>query len=259
MIGHTDSLADWFHNHPRVAVALSGGCDSALVLHSAVRSGAQVLACMVQSQFQPAFEREDAMRLARDMGVQLAVIPCDILALPVVVNNPVDRCYHCKKAIFQAIVNHAGANGFACVVDGSNASDNPDERPGMRALEELGVQSPLRACGLTKQDVRALSREAGLFTWNKAANACLATRIPPGHSITAAMLERIEQAEDSLRQLGFDDVRVRWFHEAARVQLPEAQFARAVAMRPQICAALQRHFDTVLLDLVPRQTTCPLP
>ena len=137
-------------------------------------------------------------------------------------------------------------------MDGTNASDDAGDRPGMRALEELEVLSPLRLCGIAKADVREYSRRAGLFTWDKPAYACLATRIPAGTPIEADVLRRVEGAEGALFDLGYSDLRVRVFHGAARLQLPSAQLERAARERESVRAALAPYFETVLLDLKDR-------
>src|SRR5699024_2924376 len=147
----------------------------------------------------------------------------DILADETVAANPPDRCYHCKRRIFSAIASAAAADGYTLLLDGTNASDDAGDRPGMRALWELSVRSPLRECGLTKPEIRWLSREAGLFTWDKPAYARLATRVPAGERLTAEKLENTERAEDFLFSLGFTDFRVRLFNGAARLQLPAEQ------------------------------------
>ena len=136
--------------------------------------------------------------------------------------------------------------------DGTNASDDGADRPGMKALAELGVRSPLREAGLSKPEIRRLSREAGLFTHDKPAYACLATRVPTGTPITPGLLEKTERAENALFSLGFTDFRVRFFCGAARIQLPEGQLSRALLARQAILDALSPDFDAVLLDLRPR-------
>ena len=138
------------------------------------------------------------------------------------------------------------------LLDGTNASDNAGDRPGMRALRELEVRSPLRECGLTKEEVRHRSREAGLFTWNKPAYACLATRIPTGTPITKEDLDRVERAECALEALGFRDFRVRLFHGAARLQVTGEQLPLALEKQAELRAALWSDFSDVLLDLAPR-------
>ena len=166
--------------------------------------------------------------------------------------NPADRCYYCKRNIFSRILEAAGEDGYSLILDGTNASDRADDRPGMRALKEMEVRSPLRECGLTKAMIRELSREAGLFTWNKPAYACLATRIPEGTEITEELLTMTEQAEDYLFSLGFTDFRVRMVKNGfAGLQFPEDQIGRAFEMRQQISAKLKDSFGytKVLLDL----------
>ena len=141
------------------------------------------------------------------------------------------------------------------VTDGTNASDRPDDRPGMRAMGELGVLSPLRICGISKRRVRELSSEAGLFTAEKPSYACLATRIPTGVAITRGALECVERAEDALRALGFSDLRVRLAGDSARLELPEGQLALAVELRGEILSALKPMFGHVVLDLDGRKNT----
>ena len=245
-------LRAFFDGHPRLALAFSGGTDSAYLLYAALECGCDVRAFYAQSPFQPAFEREDALRMAEQLGAALTVVPLDVLSVEAVRKNPADRCYHCKQAIFSALLDAARQLGYRGIMDGTNASDDANDRPGMRALKELSVLSPLRLCGVTKAQVREYSREAGLFTWNKPAYACLATRIPALTPITEEMLQRVEGAETALSKLGFTDLRVRVFHDAARLQLPGAQLTRAVERRDEIRAALSAWFETVLLDLKER-------
>ncbi|MBQ9720666.1 MAG: ATP-dependent sacrificial sulfur transferase LarE, partial [Oscillospiraceae bacterium] len=235
--------------NPRPALAFSGGVDSAYLLYAAHRAGAEVRAYYVSSAFQPQFELEDAKRLAGSLSVPLTVLSVDILSNRTVTANPSDRCYHCKKAIFSAILAAAEADGHTPVLDGTNASDQVSDRPGMRALRELGVRSPLRECGLTKPEVRRLSREAGLFTWDKPAYACLATRIPTGTAITRADLARTERAERFLAGLGFTDFRVRMLGDAAKLQLPASQLSALLAQRETILPELKKDYSDVLLDL----------
>ncbi len=168
--------------------------------------------------------------------------------------NPADRCYYCKQAIFNGILAAAHADGYALVLDGTNASDDAGDRPGMRALREFSFRA-LAAAGMRTRQRRdsAAFKEAGLFTWNKPAYACLATRIPTGQPITAELLSRIEQAEDALFSLGFSDFRVRVFSGCARLELKEEQMSRAIELRGKILAALGGQFSGVLLDLVERK------
>ena len=243
-------LKDFFDAHPRLALAFSGGVDSAYLLYAARACDCDVEPFYAQSAFQPEFERRDAARMAAQLKVPLNVVPLDVLAVEAVRANPANRCYYCKQAIFTALLAAARAKGYDAVMDGTNASDDAGDRPGMRALEELAVLSPLRLCGITK--VRAYSRQAGLFTWDKPAYACLATRIPTGTPITGEDLARVEGAEMALFNLGFADFRVRLFHGAARLQLPAAQMADAIVRRDEIRKALAPWFDTIMLDLKDR-------
>ena len=245
-------LREFFQAHPKLALAFSGGADSAYLLSAAVKYGADIRAYYVRSAFQPRFELVDAGRLASQLGAALTVIDADVLSRAEVASNPPDRCYHCKRIIFLAIAKQAEKDGYPVLIDGTNASDDADDRPGMRALEELGVLSPLRMCGLTKEEIRRRSRQAGLFTWDKPAYACLATRIPAGEAITGEKLERTERAEDFLFSLGFTDFRVRAMGDAARLQVPAAQLEQLVNHRTDIVRELKKHYSSVLLDMEAR-------
>ena len=243
------NLEMFFQKYPKVALAFSGGVDSAYLLYAALQSGAQVRAYYVKSAFQPQFELDDARRLAEQCHADLCVLELDVLADSQVTANPANRCYYCKKRIFTAIQEAARRDGFSVLLDGTNASDDAGDRPGMRALTELDVRSPLRECGLTKEEIRRLSKETGLFTWNKPAYACLATRIPSGTVITAGALWTTETAENFLFSLGFTDFRIRMTGKTAKIQLPENQLERAIALRKEIVGELKNYYDAVVLDL----------
>lgn len=243
------TLTEFFHENQKAAIAFSGGVDSAYLLYAALQSGADVRAYYVKSAFQPQFELDDARRLAETLSADMRVLDVDILADETVAANPPDRCYHCKRRIFSAIASAAAADGYTLLLDGTNASDDAGDRPGMRALRELSVRSPLRECGLTKPEIRRLSREAGLFTWDKPAYACLATRVPAGERLTAEKLESTERAEDFLFSLGFTDFRVRLFNGAARLQLPAEQLPRLLERRAEILSELKKTYSAVVLDL----------
>ena len=224
------TLKDFFEQVPKAAAAFSGGTDSAFVLWAARKYGCDIHAYYVKTAF--------------DM---------DILSVPEAEENGPERCYYCKWAIFTCLREAAQAGGYSVILDGTNASDDAGDRPGMRALRELEVRSPLRECGLTKAEVRKRSEEAGLFTWKKPAYACLATRIPTGTRIRTRDLERVEQAENAMSELGFRDFRVRLHGDGARIQVTGEQMQIAFEKRKQICDKLGRLFPAVLLDLDERK------
>lgn len=155
--------------------------------------------------------------------------------------------------LFEAIAQAAAKDGYQLLLDGTNASDEEGDRPGMRALRELQVRSPLRECGLTKERIRSLSKEAGLFTWDKPAYACLATRIPAGEVITERKLMDTEASETYLFSLGFRNFRVRRMKDAARLQVPASQLEKALLMRKEILSELKKYYKAVLLDLEVRE------
>lgn len=243
------TLHSFFAENPRVALAFSGGVDSAYLLYAAKSAGADVTAYYVKSAFQPEFELRDAQRLADELSARMTVLELDVLCDSTVTANPPDRCYHCKKRIFTAIAEAAKHDGYDMLIDGTNASDDAADRPGIRALRELSVRSPLRECGITKQQVRAFSREAGLFTWDKPAYACLATRIPTGEVITAENLGKTEQAEGFLEALGFRDFRVRLMGGSAKLQVRAEQLPLLMEKRNEILAGLKPLYSDILLDL----------
>ena len=173
----------------RYGLAFSGGCDSSFLLAALVRAGIDVKAYLVRTAFQAPFELEDARRVARETGADFEVVEADILACAAVRSNPPDRCYHCKRFIFSAILDAMARDGRTVLLDGTNASDDPARRPGFRALDELRVVSPLRQAGFMKDAVRAASRAMGLSTADKPSFSCYAVRVPAGVELTAAALE----------------------------------------------------------------------
>lgn len=243
------TLLAFFKENPKAALGFSGGVDSSYLLYAGVQAGADIHPYYIKTAFQPQFELDDAERLCAQLGVPLTVLELDVLKNEAVTANPPDRCYHCKTALFGALSAQALADGYTLLLDGTNASDDAGDRPGMRALKELHVCSPLRECGLTKAEIRRLSREAGLFTWDKPAYACLATRIPSGDAITAEKLLATERAEAFLFSLGLTDFRVRNYRGAARLQFPEAQLNAVLAHRVEILQELKKDYPAVLLDL----------
>lgn len=245
-------LREFFTQHPKAAVAFSGGTDSAFLLYFAAKQGCDVHAYFIKTLFQPDFELEDARKLADELRVPFTVVEIDALCNPDVVRNDAKRCYYCKTALFTQLWKSARSDGYELLLDGTNASDSVDDRPGMQALLELGVRSPLRECGLTKPEIRRLSKEAGLFTHDKPAYSCLATRIPTGTPLDRDALERVEAGERALFALGFSDLRVRKLGGTAKIQLTAAQLVRAAELHDKIGKALSPYFDTILLDLKPR-------
>lgn len=241
-------LREFFAQHPKTALAFSGGADSAYLLYAGLSCGAEVRAYYVKSPFQPEFELRDAVRLCRELGAELTVIPLELLTMPAIAANPPERCYHCKKLIMGAVKARAGEDGLQTVIDGTNFSDDAGDRPGMRALCEGGILSPLRECSLTKPEIRRLSREAGLFTWDKPAYACLATRIPTGEEITAEKLQKAERAEEQLFEMGFKDFRVRLRGDSALLQFAREELPEASLRLEEIEGRLSGLFPTVRLD-----------
>ena len=248
----TMTIDEFFRKNTKVALAFSGGVDSAYLLYAAMKAGADIRAYYVKTAFQPQRELNDAIRLAQELGAPLKILSADVLSLPSVASNPPDRCYHCKLLIMSTILQAAADDGYSMLIDGTNASDDVSDRPGMRALAEMNVRSPLRECLLTKDEIRKRSREAGLFTWDKPAYACLATRIPSGEPIDSGKLCRTENAEELLSSLGFCDFRVRYFSGCARIQIRKEQFPLMLEHRDAVMKGLKELYKAVLLDLEAR-------
>ncbi len=244
-----ETIKDFFEKNPQVAIAFSGGVDSAYLLYAAVTYGKDVTAYFVKTEFQPIFELEDAKRLAEELGARMKILELSSLADKDVKANGPKRCYYCKRVIFSEIIKAASRDGYSVLLDGTNASDDVNDRPGMQALKELSVKSPLRECGLSKSEIRRLSKEAGLFTWDKPAYACLATRIPTGSEIFREDLEITEAAEGFMAHMGFTDFRIRKIGDTARIQLPESQLEQLIAHRQELLSELKKYYKCITLDL----------
>ncbi|MFA6356134.1 MAG: ATP-dependent sacrificial sulfur transferase LarE [Candidatus Omnitrophota bacterium] len=237
----------------RVAVAFSGGADSSFLLRLLrdAHGRGNVLAVTVWSEFAPKAEIDEAARFVRSLGVKHSVVKVKLLSDPKIKANTPLRCYYCKKRIFAAIKKEAARNGYNVVVDASNRDDRKDYRPGRLALKELGILSPLESAGMTKADIRALSKKIGLSTWDKPANACLATRISTGEPITAEKLDSIDAAESILRKAaGLKMVRVRRHGDIARIEVPCADIKKLLGMSAHIIKKLNSFgFRHVTVDL----------
>lgn len=212
------------------AIAYSGGVDSTLLLACAHEAlGERAVAFTARSSVIPARELEGARALCSARGWEQVVFDVDPLGNPDLANNPRDRCYHCKSTMLARLAQLAHAHGIDAIAEGTNTSDLSVYRPGERAVSEAGVLSPLAACGLSKDDVRRLSRRLGLPTWDKPSSPCLLTRLPYDHPVTAELLARADAAERFLADAGISPVRVRCYGDLARIEVEPAQFARLAA------------------------------
>ncbi len=235
-----NKLIEILRSTGKLAVAFSGGVDSAFLVYAAQEAlGKNVLAVTVTTQSYPQHEAEDAAKILKACGVCHTELAIDQLAIPGFCENGAERCYYCKRALFTAIIAEAEKHGIKCVADGANTDDENDYRPGMRATKELGILSPLRSAGFSKQDIREASKALGIFTWNKPSYACLASRIPYGEEITAEKLAMVEKAEQALLDMGFKEMRVRCHGKIARIEVAGDDFARAAAKRQEIAAAVK--------------------
>jgi uncharacterized protein len=240
-------------SYPSVLVAFSGGVDSAYLAWAATRElGPSVLCITADSPSYPDHHRQLALRIAREFALRHEFVATAELERPEYRANPVNRCYFCKHELYTTLTALARQRGVAVIVDGSNADDRGDYRPGRKAAREFGVKSPLDAAELTKDDIRELSRRAGLPTWDEPASACLSSRIPYHSEVTDGKLRMIEQAEDALRSIGFRVCRVRHHDTLARLEIGRDEMARA--LDPDVRARIVRElralgYQHVTIDL----------
>ncbi|NLG85317.1 MAG: ATP-dependent sacrificial sulfur transferase LarE [Firmicutes bacterium] len=232
-------------------IAYSGGVDSTfLAVVAREVLGERALAVTAVSPTYSRRELDEAKEMAARFGLRHLVVETDEFGDPRFLANPPDRCYYCKRALFQRLRRIADEEGLEAVLDGANLDDLADHRPGHRAARELGVRSPLQEAGLSKEEIRRYSRELGLPTWDKPAYACLASRLPYGTRITAEALARIEGAEAYLRSLGLREVRVRDHHPVARIEIGRGEMEAAWRHRAEIAAHLHAlGYPYVTLDL----------
>ena len=246
-----DSLKKTLKSLESVVIAYSGGVDSTFLSKVAFDVlGDNALAVTAKSETYPRSEFEEAIKFAGEMGVKHEAIVSEELDIPEFSDNPVNRCYYCKKELFAKLKETAKERGFKHVVDGSNYDDLDDYRPGMQAVEELGVRSPLKEAGMTKDDIRELSKRMGLPTWDKPSFACLSSRFPYGNKITREKLTAVGEAEIFLRNLGIRQLRVRHHDKIARVEVAEEDMETLFRHREQIVEKLKElGYNYVTMDL----------
>lgn len=238
----------------KVLVAYSGGVDSTFLLHSAIKTLGEtnVLAVIARSPTYPEVEVEAAHLMCEELGGYFQLIDTDEFADEKFLANTKERCYFCKKELFAKLKMIAEENGIKFVADGSNVDDLADFRPGNKAKEELGIKSPLQEAGLTKEDIRQLSKEAGLVTWDKPSMACLASRVPYGTRLTTEILEKVRHGEKFLKECGFKQTRVRHHHPIARIEVGQDELGKM--MEEEMIKAVNKQFEElgyvyVTLDL----------
>lgn len=246
-------LQDILRSYDKVAIAFSGGVDSSLLSYVAHKClGDNAVAITADAPVVPRSEFSDAKAFCLQYGIKQVVCKPNPFCEEEVRFNAPNRCYVCKKVIFGSLYEEAGNLGIKTIADGSNLDDLGDYRPGLKALEELHVKSPLREAGFTKADIRDLSRELGLPTWNKQSNACLATRFPYGCEITTEKLQLVDKAESELSGMGFSQLRVRVHGDIARIEVPAHQMGTILQDENRIAIVSKLKalgFSYVTLDL----------
>ena len=246
-------LKELLRSFGSVVIAFSGGADSAYLAYVAsVALGERALAVTGDSSSYPTFQRELAYQITAEYGIRHEIILTEEFEDLNYISNPPNRCYYCKSELYTKLDKLARARGLEVICDGTNADDVGDYRPGRQAARELGVRSPLLECGMTKSDIRELSRRAGLATWNEPASACLSSRVPYGQVVTIEKLSMVDKAEIELKKLGFRQVRVRHHGDVARIEVAEEELGRALdpEMARRMSAALKAlGFKYVTLDL----------
>ncbi|MGI5925926.1 MAG: ATP-dependent sacrificial sulfur transferase LarE [Thermacetogeniaceae bacterium] len=246
-----ESLRKRIKNYEKAVIAFSGGVDSTFLLMVAVQElGDRVLAVTLDSVLVPRQEIEEAQRIARFLGANHKIVTMNPLEIPGVRENPPERCYYCKRYLFGALCDLASKKGYRAVLDGTNKDDQSDYRPGMKALMELGIFSPLLEEGIIKDEIRQFLRTAGLSNWNRPGAACLASRIPYGEEITTDKLKMIEEAEAYLNSIINGQLRVRWHQGIARIEAPVDAFPVILEHREEITDNIKKAgFSYVTLDL----------
>lgn len=245
-------LGEVLQSMNKVVVAFSGGVDSAFLLKAALEflGTERVLAITADSETYPEREKLEAIQLAKELNAPHEVIHTSELNIPGYAENPTNRCYFCKNSLFDHLIPIARERGFNHVVFGAIADDLGEHRPGLQAAHEQGVRAPLLEAGITKAEIRHLSRLFGLRTWDKPSFACLSSRIPYGEAITAAKLSMIDRAEDFIMQLGFRQVRVRQHDQLARIEVPASDLGAVLAVADTVHAKLKEiGYAYVTLDL----------
>lgn len=236
--------------YPAAALAFSGGVDSSFLLCAAALACPQVAALTVESEVDPQGQRQLAIENAQQAGMTPVFLPFYPLQLEAFHSNPPDRCYHCKREIFRILQAYAHQHGFPVMLEGQNADDLHEVRPGIKAVREAGILSPLAQNGLTKPEIRTLAKALGFSFWNQPSAPCLATRIPHGAPVTREALQRVSAAENYLHSMGFKIARVRIHQDMARIEIESRQFQRLLKQHALIVDYFKEiGFRTVSLDL----------
>jgi len=253
-----DKLKEYIASFGSVAVAFSSGVDSTFLLHAAKDAlGDKVIAVTATSCSFPERELKEAKAFCEQNGIRQYIIESEELSIEGFSQNPKNRCYLCKHELFEKIKKVAYEHGIAEVAEGSNLDDNGDYRPGLKAVKELGIKSPLREIGFTKSEIRKLSKEFNLPTWEKQSFACLSSRFPYGDTITEEKLKRVDKAEQLLLDLGFNQLRVRIHNDVARIELDPSQFDKFMEenVRLEVYRKFKEYgFSYVALDVLGYRT-----
>ena len=243
-----DNLKKFFEEHPKCAIAFSGGCDSVYLMHCALECGCDVRGYFIRSEFNSLDDRNSALETAFSMGACVSVVQAELLDDPSIVDNDCDRCYYCKRTSMQAMIRKAYVDGYNVFLDGTNADDYDENKPSCKALKELRIISPLALCGVGRKEVREGLKEANLPAAEMPETSCTAARIEEGMQLNKMNLGKVESCENFLKKRGFSDFRVYLTKEGGKISLTEVDYPKAMEIKGDIISHVKKTMSNAVID-----------